>query len=34
MVILSRGVIAYSARRGDADADPDTFSQTYAAVVQ
>lgn len=32
MVILSRGVIAYSARRSEID--PATFSQTYAAVVQ
>ena len=32
VVILSRGVIAYSARRSEID--PATFSQTYAAVVQ
>ena len=31
MVILSRGVIAYSARRGEID--PATFGQTYASVV-
>jgi heme exporter protein A len=32
MVILSRGVIAYSVPR--AEIDPATFTQTYAAVVQ
>jgi len=31
LLILSRGVIAFSARR--AEIDPDTFGQTYASVV-